>query len=441
MKKIVTTVMIMICSLFMTGLMNNSVNAGQLDKNESYVLEKISEDKFSAKVQQRYINQLKNYFCQDDISLGKGEAEDFVKYLGEALSEKNGDTPKEMADSYIRFEKAGSAIGLLLSYDSRENVFYFTDSSGYIVLDFQDVVKNTGNEKSGMPTELIFTAIIGLCIIGLLLNLGRWGRKISRNSDTDEDDEDENELEVANRRTRRARMQTFSYKAVKQILRYCFVPIIMGLIVIGAVMVGMTFFDDITSSVKNNFINTQPVYVESNRQFVKTTVKKDKQKKTIKLSDISTPKYGDQYGEITCDKLQLKAPVYFGDRGNILKKGAGQYNGSFLPELIRSGNKYGVKIKATAPSIHFVKANILTEISPIIGSEEQAKDLIDFINNKESEDNIWETNIFGKSIGQIVDEGIMTKINNLTEETQSRMQGTIEKITNDQSRGVICIVL
>ena len=111
------------------------------------------------------------------------------------------------------------------------------------------------------------------------------------------------------------------------------------------------------------------------------------------------------------------------------------------PELIRSGNKYGVKIKATAPSIHFVKANILTEISPIIGSEEQAKDLIDFINNKEREDNIWETNIFGKSIGQIVDEGIMTKINNLTEETQSRMQGTIEKITNDQSRGVICIVL
>lgn len=331
MKKIVTTIMIMICSLFMTGLMNNSVNAGQLDKNESYVLEKISEDKFPAKVQQRYINQLKNYFCQDDISLGKGEAEDFVKYLGEALSEKNGDTPKEMADSYIRFEKAGSAIGLLLSYDSRENVFYFTDSSGYIVLDFQDVVKNTGNEKSVMPTELIFTAIIGLCIIGLLLNLGRWGRKIRRNSDTYEDDEDENELEVANRRTRRARMQTFSYKAVKQILRYCFVPIIMGLIVIGAVMVGMTFFDDIASSVKSNFINTQPVYVESNRQFVKTTVKKDKQKKIIKLSDIPTPKYGDQYGEITCDKLQLKAPVYFGDRGNILKKGAGQYNGSFLP--------------------------------------------------------------------------------------------------------------
>lgn len=111
------------------------------------------------------------------------------------------------------------------------------------------------------------------------------------------------------------------------------------------------------------------------------------------------------------------------------------------PELIRSGNKYGVKIKATAPSIHFVKANILTEISPIIGSEEQAQDLINFINKNDENSNIWETNIFGKSIGQIVDEGIMNKINNLTEETQSRMQGTIEKITNDQSRGVICILL
>ena len=111
------------------------------------------------------------------------------------------------------------------------------------------------------------------------------------------------------------------------------------------------------------------------------------------------------------------------------------------PELIKSGNKFGVKIKATAPSIHFVKANILTEISPIIGSEEQANDLIDFINKNDDGANIWETNIFGKSIGQIVDEGIMNKINNLTEETQSRMQGTIEKITNDQSRGVICILL
>ena len=67
--------------------------------------------------------------------------------------------------------------------------------------------------------------------------------------------------------------------------------------------------------------------------------------------------------------------------------------------------------------------------------------MINFINRNDENSNIWETNIFGKSIGQIVDEGIMNKINNLTDETQSRMQGTIEKITNDQSKGVICILL
>ena len=111
------------------------------------------------------------------------------------------------------------------------------------------------------------------------------------------------------------------------------------------------------------------------------------------------------------------------------------------PELIRSGNKYGVKIKATAPSIHFVKANILTEISPIIGSEEQAKDLIDFINNKESEDNIWETNIFGKSIEQLVEDGIKNKIAAMGDESQIKLQDTMQKIVNDSNGGIVCIII
>lgn len=111
------------------------------------------------------------------------------------------------------------------------------------------------------------------------------------------------------------------------------------------------------------------------------------------------------------------------------------------PEIIKNGNKYGVKIKATAPSIHFVKADISTEIVPIVGTQEQAQDLMEFINKNQEASDVWNTNIFGKTIGEIVDAGILNKINNLTEETQTRMQGTIEKITNDQSRGVICIVL
>ena len=113
------------------------------------------------------------------------------------------------------------------------------------------------------------------------------------------------------------------------------------------------------------------------------------------------------------------------------------------PQLIRSGGKFGVKIKANAPSMHFVKANIVTEISPIIGSEEQANDLIDYINGQKTDENanIWDTNIFGKTIEQIVKDGIVAKISRMSDETQGRMQNTIEKITNDQSKGVICILL
>lgn len=113
------------------------------------------------------------------------------------------------------------------------------------------------------------------------------------------------------------------------------------------------------------------------------------------------------------------------------------------PEVIRNGAKYGVKIKAEAPSIHMIKANILTEIAPIVGSEEQAKDLIAFIkeNAKSGEDGIWDTNIFGKTIDQIVTDGIRNKIDKLSDETQTKMQETIQKITNDSKGGVICIII
>ncbi|MDY5577150.1 MAG: stage IV sporulation protein A [Lachnospiraceae bacterium] len=113
------------------------------------------------------------------------------------------------------------------------------------------------------------------------------------------------------------------------------------------------------------------------------------------------------------------------------------------PEIIRNGTKFGVKIKAAAPSIHFIKSNIYTEISPIVGSEEQAEDLIKFIkeNGKENADGIWETNIFGKTIEQIVNEGIRAKIDKLSDETQSKMQDTLQKITNDSKGGVICIII
>jgi len=113
------------------------------------------------------------------------------------------------------------------------------------------------------------------------------------------------------------------------------------------------------------------------------------------------------------------------------------------PEIMKHGNKYGVKIKANAPSIHMIKADIMTEVAPIVGTEDQAKDLINYINvnAKENPEGIWETNIFGKTIRQLVDDGINSKINKLTDESQLKLQETMQKIINDSNGGLICIII
>ncbi len=110
------------------------------------------------------------------------------------------------------------------------------------------------------------------------------------------------------------------------------------------------------------------------------------------------------------------------------------------PEIMKHGNKYGVKIKATAPSIHMIRANIQTEIAPIVGSQEQAEDLIAYIkkNAAEQPEGIWETNIYGKSIKQLVDDGINTKINKMSDESQIKLQETMQKIIND-SNGILSL--
>ncbi len=113
------------------------------------------------------------------------------------------------------------------------------------------------------------------------------------------------------------------------------------------------------------------------------------------------------------------------------------------PQVIRHGNKYGVKMKAQAPSINLIKAQIETEIAPIVGSEQQAQDLIAYIrqNSQSGDDGIWDTNIFGKSVEQIVEDGIQAKISQLTEDCQMKLQDTLQKIINDSNGGMICIII
>ncbi len=112
------------------------------------------------------------------------------------------------------------------------------------------------------------------------------------------------------------------------------------------------------------------------------------------------------------------------------------------PEVIRHGNKFGVKIKAESPSIHMIRANIETEIAPIVGTEEQAKDLIRFISEAAvTEKGIWDTNIFGKSIEQLVNDGISSKISLIGDESQVKLQETMQKIVNDTNGGIVCIII
>jgi stage IV sporulation protein A len=112
------------------------------------------------------------------------------------------------------------------------------------------------------------------------------------------------------------------------------------------------------------------------------------------------------------------------------------------PVLIQHGGKYGIKMRALSPSIHMIKANIETEIAPIVGSEEQAKDLIEYIKAGEaSGEGIWTTSIFGKSIGELMEDGIRSKITQMDDECQIKLQDTMQKIVNDSNGGMICIII
>ena len=112
------------------------------------------------------------------------------------------------------------------------------------------------------------------------------------------------------------------------------------------------------------------------------------------------------------------------------------------PVLITHAGKYGVKIRANSPSIHMIKANIETEIAPIVGSKEQAEDLIQYIKDGESStEGLWSANIFGKSLGELMEDGIRDKINKMDDECQTQLQNTLQKIVNDNNGGLVCIII
>ena len=113
------------------------------------------------------------------------------------------------------------------------------------------------------------------------------------------------------------------------------------------------------------------------------------------------------------------------------------------PEIVKQGSKFGVKLRAHAPSLHIIKADIETEVSPLVGSEKQSEDLVNYLMKEFEEDptQIWKSNIFGKSLHELVNEGLQNKLYKMPEDAQCKLQETLERIINEGSGGLICIIL
>ena len=113
------------------------------------------------------------------------------------------------------------------------------------------------------------------------------------------------------------------------------------------------------------------------------------------------------------------------------------------PEIMKQGGRYGVRLRASAPSIHMMKADITTEISPIVGTEKQSEDLVMCLLSEFEEDpiKIWDSNIFGKSLHDLVNEGLHTKLARMPIDARQRLQETLERVINEGCSGLICIIL
>ena len=113
------------------------------------------------------------------------------------------------------------------------------------------------------------------------------------------------------------------------------------------------------------------------------------------------------------------------------------------PEIVKQGGRYGVRLRASAPSVHMMKANITTEVSPIVGSEKQSEDLVMYLLNEFEEEptKIWDSNIFGKSLHELVNEGLHTKLARMPSDARMKLQETLERVINEGCSGLICIIL
>lgn len=110
------------------------------------------------------------------------------------------------------------------------------------------------------------------------------------------------------------------------------------------------------------------------------------------------------------------------------------------PEVVRKGGAYGVKLKAGAPSIHMIRVDIDTEISPMVGGQQQSEDLISYLSSEEP-DKLWQSNIFGKSVYDLIQEGLTSKLTRTPDDVRAKFRGSLTRIVNEGATGLICLIL
>lgn len=113
------------------------------------------------------------------------------------------------------------------------------------------------------------------------------------------------------------------------------------------------------------------------------------------------------------------------------------------PELVKTGSRFGVKLKASAPSLHLIRVDIQTEVNPIVGTEQQSEEMVQYLMSgfEKDPDSIWDSNMFGKSLNELVKEGLSNKLMKMPDDVRGKVRGTLEKIINDGNGGMICILL
>ncbi len=177
-----------------------------------------------------------------------------------------------------------------------------------------------------------------------------------------------------------------------------------------------TYFYNILSGITGEEIKDDADLIDILRDF--SVIRKKYEKIAAALEQVNSTGYGIVMPSI--DELSLEEP-----------------------EIMKQGSRYGVRLKASAPSIHLLKADIKTEVAPIVGSEKQSEDLVKYLLDGFEDDpsKIWESNIFGKSLDELVNEGLKTKLMHMPNEARMKLQQTLERVINEGCNGLICIIV